>query len=106
MSISYCEFLFTYVSKLFSQQVKEKEQAIYQLQQKVMLLDHQLHIAEERCRDNAAHLSEKDTENNKLQGALAQQTKVSMEICPTRGIALSSGNAVCHVDVFLFTYFK
>ncbi len=60
-----------------STQIAEKEQQVYQLQQKVMLLDRQLHIAEDRCRDNAAHLSEKGSENSKLQSALAQQTKVS-----------------------------
>ena len=45
-----------------------------------MLLDRQLHIAEDRCRDNAAHLGEKGAENSKLQSALAQQTKVSVAV--------------------------
>ncbi|XP_072013528.1 uncharacterized protein [Amphiura filiformis] len=61
-------------------EVDEKAQHIYQLQQKVMILDRQLHIAEDRCRDNAAHLSEKGSENNKLQSALAQQTKELMRM--------------------------
>ena len=41
------------------------------------LLERQLQVAEERCRENAMNASEKSSENSRLQGALTQQTKVN-----------------------------
>ncbi|XP_022096216.1 uncharacterized protein LOC110982238 isoform X2 [Acanthaster planci] len=58
----------------------DKDHLLYQLQQRVKLLERQLQVAEERCRENAASVSEKISENSRLQGALTQQTKELMKM--------------------------
>ncbi|XP_071791087.1 uncharacterized protein [Asterias amurensis] len=58
----------------------DKDHLLYQLQQKVKLLERQLQVAEERCRENAMNASEKSSENSRLQGALTQQTKELMKM--------------------------
>ncbi|XP_038059177.1 restin homolog [Patiria miniata] len=59
---------------------EDKDHLLYQMQQRVKLLERQLQVAEERCRENAASVSEKVSENSRLQGALTQQTKELMKM--------------------------
>ncbi|XP_054749443.2 uncharacterized protein LOC129254925 [Lytechinus pictus] len=63
-----------------SLQLEEKDQQLYRLDQKVKLLERQLWVAEERCRENAALMSQKTAENVRLEGALTQQTKELMRV--------------------------
>eukprot|EP00057_Strongylocentrotus_purpuratus_P015626 XP_011670100.1 PREDICTED: trichohyalin isoform X1 [Strongylocentrotus purpuratus] len=63
-----------------SLQLEEKDQHLYRLDQKVKLLERQLWVAEERCRENAALYSQKTAENTRLEGALTQQTKELMKV--------------------------
>ncbi|XP_072164178.1 uncharacterized protein [Diadema setosum] len=63
-----------------SLQLEERDQQVYRLEQKVKLLERQLWVAEERCRENAALLSQKTAENSRLEGALTQQTKELMKV--------------------------
>ncbi|XP_071848868.1 uncharacterized protein [Apostichopus japonicus] len=61
-------------------QYSNKDHHIYKLEQKVKLLERQLSVAEERCRENAGLLSKNSLDTSKLETALTQQTKELMKM--------------------------
>lgn len=72
-------WMYLYINVYYScliLQYSNKDHHIYKLEQKVKLLERQLSVAEERCRENAGLLSKNSLDTSKLETALTQQTKV------------------------------
>lgn len=73
---SECICILMYTTHYLILQYSNKDHHIYKLEQKVKLLERQLSVAEERCRENAGLLSKNSMDTSKLETALTQQTKV------------------------------